>query len=251
MTDPTRLLLLADTHVPAARPRPARRGVVRGRGGRPRDPRRRLGGRRAAGRAREPGRQARRVLRQQRRARAARTAARGRPCQRRRPAASRWSTRPARRAGARSGASAAFPDVDVLVFGHSHIPWDTTTPRGLRLLNPGSPTDRRRQPHCTWMTATVADGACATYGCTGGSDAGHPRGGLLGWRCDARGAGRRGSAVGAAPGRRVAQPVEEADDRPQQQVARRPVRRRGVRPGRGQRLDALDARPERCRARPA
>ncbi|TQJ31506.1 metallophosphoesterase [Microbacterium sp. SLBN-146] len=48
-----------------------------------------------------------------------------------------------------------FTDVDVLVFGHSHIPWDTTTPRGLRLLNPGSPTDRRRQPHCTFMTAVV------------------------------------------------------------------------------------------------
>jgi len=50
-----------------------------------------------------------------------------------------------------------FPDVDTLVFGHSHIPWDTTTPRGLRLLNPGSPTDRRRQPAFTFMTA-VADG---------------------------------------------------------------------------------------------
>ncbi|MET0713450.1 MAG: metallophosphoesterase, partial [Mycetocola sp.] len=37
---------------------------------------------------------------------------------------------------------ARFRDADVLVFGHSHIPWDTTTPRGLRLLNPGSPTDR-------------------------------------------------------------------------------------------------------------
>jgi putative phosphoesterase len=52
---------------------------------------------------------------------------------------------------------AAYPDVDVLVFGHSHIPWDTTTASGLRLLNPGSPTDRRRQPHCTYMTATVED----------------------------------------------------------------------------------------------
>ncbi len=51
---------------------------------------------------------------------------------------------------------AAFPDTDVLVFGHSHIPWDTTTPRGLRLLNPGSPTDRRRQPRHTYLTA-VAD----------------------------------------------------------------------------------------------
>ena len=52
----------------------------------------------------------------------------------------------------------AFRNVDVLVFGHSHIPWDTVTPAGMRLLNPGSPTDRRRQPHCTYLTATVADG---------------------------------------------------------------------------------------------
>jgi uncharacterized protein len=52
----------------------------------------------------------------------------------------------------------AYPDVDVLVFGHSHIPWDTTTPGGLRLLNPGSPTDRRRQPACTFMTAQVRGG---------------------------------------------------------------------------------------------
>lgn len=55
--------------------------------------------------------------------------------------------------------AAAYPDVDVLVFGHSHIPWDTTAATGLRLLNPGSPTDRRRQPHCTYMTATLDDGA--------------------------------------------------------------------------------------------
>ena len=52
-----------------------------------------------------------------------------------------------------------YPDTDVLMFGHSHIPWDTTAATGLRLLNPGSPTDRRRQPHCTYMTATVAGGA--------------------------------------------------------------------------------------------
>lgn len=48
--------------------------------------------------------------------------------------------------------AAAYPDTDVLVFGHSHIPWDTTTTTGLRLLNPGSPTDRRRQPYCTYLT---------------------------------------------------------------------------------------------------
>ena len=55
--------------------------------------------------------------------------------------------------------AAAYPDLDVLVFGHSHIPWDTTTATGLRLLNPGSPTDRRRQPHCTYLTALAGAGA--------------------------------------------------------------------------------------------
>lgn len=54
--------------------------------------------------------------------------------------------------------AARFPGLDLLVFGHSHIPWDTTAASGLRLLNPGSPTDRRRQPHATYMTAAVTDG---------------------------------------------------------------------------------------------
>ena len=52
-----------------------------------------------------------------------------------------------------------FPELDVLVFGHSHIPWDTTAESGLRLLNPGSPTDRRREPFCTYMTATAEGGS--------------------------------------------------------------------------------------------
>ena len=62
-------------------------------------------------------------------------------------------------AGRERRADAAHPGVDLLVFGHSHLPWDTTTPGGMRLLNPGSPTDRRRQPVCTVMTAEVSDGA--------------------------------------------------------------------------------------------
>jgi uncharacterized protein len=48
-------------------------------------------------------------------------------------------------------------DTDLLVFGHSHIPWDTQTAAGMRLLNPGSPTDRRRQPIATYMTAQISD----------------------------------------------------------------------------------------------
>ncbi|HET7529650.1 MAG TPA: YfcE family phosphodiesterase [Mycobacteriales bacterium] len=51
-----------------------------------------------------------------------------------------------------------FPDADVVVFGHSHIPWDTVADNGLRLLNPGSPTDRRRQPVATYMTARIDGG---------------------------------------------------------------------------------------------
>lgn len=61
-------------------------------------------------------------------------------------------------AGRELRCSTLYPDCDVLVFGHSHIPWDTTTPTGLRLLNPGSPTDRRRQPYPTYMTMEVDDG---------------------------------------------------------------------------------------------
>ena len=60
--------------------------------------------------------------------------------------------------GREARAAAAYPDTDLLVFGHSHIPWDTTAPGGLRLLNPGSPTDRRRQPTCTFMTAVLDAG---------------------------------------------------------------------------------------------
>ncbi len=61
--------------------------------------------------------------------------------------------------GAKTGrelrAQIAFPDTDLLVFGHSHIPWDSQAPHGLRLLNPGSATDRRRQPFCTYLTAEI------------------------------------------------------------------------------------------------
>lgn len=50
------------------------------------------------------------------------------------------------------------PDAQVFVFGHSHIPWNAFTPGGMQLLNPGSPTDRRMQPHWTVMTAVVDSG---------------------------------------------------------------------------------------------
>lgn len=57
--------------------------------------------------------------------------------------------------------ASAFPDLDLLCFGHSHIPWDSTTATGLRLLNPGSPTDRRRQATCTYLTLELTSGTVA------------------------------------------------------------------------------------------
>lgn len=50
-----------------------------------------------------------------------------------------------------------FPRADLVVFGHSHIPWDEVT-EGQRAFNPGSPTDKRRQPHGTVGELVVEDG---------------------------------------------------------------------------------------------
>ena len=50
-----------------------------------------------------------------------------------------------------------FPAVELVVFGHSHIPLDETA-EGIRIFNPGSPTDRRRQPHPTIGLLRIGDG---------------------------------------------------------------------------------------------
>ncbi|HEX4010014.1 MAG TPA: metallophosphoesterase family protein [Solirubrobacteraceae bacterium] len=44
---------------------------------------------------------------------------------------------------------ARFPDAQAVVFGHSHIPLHERAPNGFQIFNPGSPTDRRRQPRFT------------------------------------------------------------------------------------------------------
>jgi putative phosphoesterase len=51
-----------------------------------------------------------------------------------------------------------FPDADVVVFGHSHDPVDAEGVDGQRLFNPGSATERRRQPHHSLGVLEVADG---------------------------------------------------------------------------------------------
>lgn len=53
-----------------------------------------------------------------------------------------------------------FPDADLVVFGHSHIPMDRTAD-GVRIFNPGSPTDRRHQPHGTIGLLDLAGGVVA------------------------------------------------------------------------------------------
>jgi uncharacterized protein len=63
--------------------------------------------------------------------------------------------------GSASGRSARlrrrFPAARLVIFGHSHIPLDQESD-GIRIFNPGSPTDRRRQPHGTFGLLHIDDG---------------------------------------------------------------------------------------------
>jgi uncharacterized protein len=53
----------------------------------------------------------------------------------------------------------AFPECAAVVFGHSHIPLHEDDGAGFQIFNPGSPTDRRRQPRHTMGLAEAAGGA--------------------------------------------------------------------------------------------
>lgn len=59
--------------------------------------------------------------------------------------------------GRRNRMRRRFPDARVVVFGHSHIPW-LEDEDGLLLLNPGSPTDKRRQPEYTFAVLRTDGG---------------------------------------------------------------------------------------------
>jgi uncharacterized protein len=59
--------------------------------------------------------------------------------------------------GRRTRLRRRFPEARVVVFGHSHIPWNEDE-GGLLLLNPGSPTDRRRSPQHTYALMRVGAG---------------------------------------------------------------------------------------------
>jgi putative phosphoesterase len=51
-----------------------------------------------------------------------------------------------------------FPAAQLVIFGHSHIPFDDSG-GGLRIFNPGSPTDRRRQAHGTIGLLDIQEGS--------------------------------------------------------------------------------------------
>ena len=53
---------------------------------------------------------------------------------------------------------ASQPDVAVICFGHSHMPSVGRVDDGPLLVNPGSPTDKRREPRYSWALLTIDDG---------------------------------------------------------------------------------------------
>ena len=57
-----------------------------------------------------------------------------------------------------------FPDADAVIFGHSHIPLHERDPAtGFQIFNPGSPTDRRRQPTHTMGLARIGEDGAVTF----------------------------------------------------------------------------------------
>jgi len=54
-----------------------------------------------------------------------------------------------------------FPEADVVIFGHSHQPLDIEGVDGQRLVNPGSPIERRRAPSHTMAVVTLDQGTAA------------------------------------------------------------------------------------------
>jgi putative phosphoesterase len=69
--------------------------------------------------------------------------------------------------GARTGRAARlqrrFPDADVVVFGHTHEPCAQIGVGGQLLFNPGSPTQRRRQPFHTFGMLELRDGRVVSH----------------------------------------------------------------------------------------
>jgi uncharacterized protein len=70
-------------------------------------------------------------------------------------------------AGARAGRERRmrrwFPEAQLVVFGHSHVPVDVEGVDGQRLFNPGSAVQRRRQPERTMGRLVLDDGVVVEH----------------------------------------------------------------------------------------
>jgi putative phosphoesterase len=62
---------------------------------------------------------------------------------------------PGPRAGREARLRARFPDCDAVIYGHTHVP-DLTEDGGVWILNPGSPTERRKSPSHSMLVLAVA-----------------------------------------------------------------------------------------------
>jgi uncharacterized protein len=71
--------------------------------------------------------------------------------------------------GSRQGREARlvglFPDCDLVIYGHTHLP-QLVSFGSVRILNPGSPTERRRAPTHTMATIMVGDAGLDTNICS-------------------------------------------------------------------------------------
>jgi uncharacterized protein len=65
---------------------------------------------------------------------------------------------PGPRVGREERLIAWFPRCDAVVYGHTHVP-QLEQHRGVWILNPGSPTERRRSPSHSLMMLDLAPGA--------------------------------------------------------------------------------------------
>ena len=72
---------------------------------------------------------------------------------------------PGPRAGRAARLVALFPGCDLVVYGHTHLP-ELVTHAGVQLLNPGSPTERRRAPTHTMATVVTEGGGLDTNICS-------------------------------------------------------------------------------------
>jgi putative phosphoesterase len=64
---------------------------------------------------------------------------------------------PGPRAGRQARLQARFPECDAVVYGHTHSP-ELVQHGGVWLLNPGSPTERRRAPERTMLALRIVAG---------------------------------------------------------------------------------------------